>query len=120
MPQTSSDSSPATDRELALVARSVARLRAVIVALVTAMVCGFGLFAATLWLVIKGGPVVGPTLGLLRAYYPGYSVTWGGSFVGLFYGALTGAVLGFTVATLYNALASWRSGRRSSRDRRRR
>lgn len=104
-------SSPATHEELLLVARAVARLRAVIVALVTAMVCGFGLFSATLWLVIKGGEVVGPTLGLLRAYYPGYSVTWGGSFVGFFYGALTGAVLGYTVATLYNALAKWRNGR---------
>ncbi|MDA8019287.1 MAG: hypothetical protein MPN21_17745 [Thermoanaerobaculia bacterium] len=102
---------PVTREELLLVARTVARLRAVIVALVTGMVCGFGLFAATLWLVIKGGKVVGPTLGLLRVYYPGYSVTWGGSFVGLFYGALTGAALGFCVASLYNALARWRGGR---------
>lgn len=101
-------SQPATEKELLLVARTVARLRAVIVALVSGMVSGFGLFAATLWLVIKGGEVVGPTLGLLRAYFPGYSVTWGGSFVGFFYGALTGAVLGYCVATLYNALAKWR------------
>lgn len=103
-------SQPATEEELLLVRRTVARLRAVIVALVSGMVCGFGLFVATLWLVIKGGHVVGPTLGLLRAYFPGYSVTWGGSFVGLFYGALTGAILGFCVATLYNALAKWRNG----------
>lgn len=103
-------SQPATEKELLLVARTVARLRAVLVALVSGMVSGFGLFAATLWLVIKGGEVVGPTLGLLRVYFPGYSVTWGGSFVGFFYGALTGAVLGYCVATLYNALAKWRNG----------
>jgi len=97
------------DHELALISRTLARLRAGIVATVTAMVAGFGLFAATLWLVIKGGPNVGQNLGLLRAYYPGYSVTWSGSFLGLLYGALTGAVLGWSVAWLYNVLASWRA-----------
>ena len=99
----------ADDRELVLVARSVARLRAGIVAVVTGMVGGFGLFLATLWLVVKGGPNVGQNLGLLRAYYPGYTVTWTGSLVGFFYGALTGAVLGWCVAWLYNFLASRRS-----------
>lgn len=101
-----------SDRELLLVARTVARLRAAIVAIVTAMVMGSGLLAATLWLVIKGGPNVGQNLGLLRAYYPGYSVTWGGALLGFVYGALTGAVLGWCVAWLYNLLASWRGGGR--------
>lgn len=100
------------EQELVLVRRTVARLRAGIVAIVTAMVAGFGLFAATLWLVIKGGPNVGQNLGLLRAYYPGYTVTWTGSLVGFIYGALTGAVLGWCVAWLYNILASWRSSGR--------
>lgn len=100
------------DRELQLVTRAIARLRAGIVAIVTGMVCGVGLFAATVWLLIQGGPHVGQNLSLLRAYYPGYSVTWGGSLVGLFYGALTGALLGWCVAWLYNLLASRRpSGR---------
>ena len=99
-----------SDQELILVRRTIARLRAGIVAIVSAMVLGFGLFAATLWLVIKGGPNVGQNLSLLRAYYPGFSVTWAGSLVGLFYGALTGALVGWCVASLYNVLA----GRRSS------
>jgi hypothetical protein len=97
------------DQDLVLIGRTIARLREGIVALVTAMVTGFGLFAATLWLVIKSGPDVGQHLGLLRSYYPGYTVTWIGSLVGLFYGALTGAILGWSVARLYNALAGWRS-----------
>ena len=101
-----------SDQELLLVKRSIARLRAAIVAVVTGMVAGSGLFLATVWLVIKGGPVVGPNLSLIRAYYPGYSVTWTGSLVGFAYGALTGAVLGWCVATLYNFLASRRSGGR--------
>jgi hypothetical protein len=99
----------ANDQELALVARTIARLREGIVAIVSAVLAGFALFAATLWLVIKGGPDVGQHLGLLRAYYPGYSVTWTGSLVGLVYGALTGAVVGWSVASLYNTIASWRS-----------
>lgn len=97
------------DLEHLLVARAIARLRAGVVAIVTGMVGGFALFAATLWLVIKGGPTVGQHLGLLRAYYPGYSVTWTGAVIGFIYGALTGALLGWCVAWLYNSLASWRS-----------
>jgi hypothetical protein len=97
------------DLERLLVARTIARLRAGIVAIVTGMVGGFALFAATLWLVIKGGPTVGQHLGLLRAYYPGYEVTWMGSLIGFAYGAVTGAALGWCVAWLYNSLASWRS-----------
>ena len=100
------------DEQLVLVTRTIARLRAGIVAVVTGMVTGFGLFLATLWLVIKGGENVGQNLGLLRAYFPGYSVTWGGSFVGLFYGALTGAVIGWSIASLYNALSKWRLHRK--------
>jgi hypothetical protein len=100
------------DQDLVLVTRAIARMRAGIAAIVAAMVAGFSLFAATLWLVIKGGPTVGPTLSLLSQYYPGYSVTWTGSLVGLFYGALTGAAIGWCVAWLYNILAAWRSHRR--------
>ena len=100
------------DRELLLVTRTIARIRAGIAAIVSAMIGGFALFAATVWLVLKGGPNVGQNLGLLRAYYPGYSVTWTGSLLGLFYGAVTGAMIGWSVAWLYNILANWRAARR--------
>lgn len=99
------------DRQRALIEHSIARLRIGISAVVTAMVAGLVLFAATLWLVIKGGPNVGQHLGLLRAYYPGYSVTWTGSLLGLLYGGLTGFALGGCVAWLYNVIAAWRTGR---------
>ena len=100
------------DREQVLVARAIARLRAGIVAIVTGMIGGVAMSAATLWLVIKGGPNVGQHLGLLQSYYPGYEVTWTGALVGFVYGALTGAVLGWCVAWLYNVLASRRAGDR--------
>ncbi len=41
------------------------RLNAKIQGLVTGIVAGLGLFIATNWLVLKGGVVVGPHLGLL-------------------------------------------------------
>jgi hypothetical protein len=98
--------------ERLLIERSIARLRVGIAAIVTGMVSGLALFVATLWLVIKGGPNVGQHLGLLQAYYPGYSVTWAGSLLGFVYGALTGAALGWCVAWLYNLLAGWRMNER--------
>jgi hypothetical protein len=97
------------EREQVLVARAVARLRAGIVAIVTGILGGVALWAATMWLVVKGGPNVGQHLSLLRAYYPGYAVTWTGALLGFVYGALTGAILGWCVAWLYNVLASRRS-----------
>ena len=57
-----------------LVARMV-RLNATVHGIVLGLVAGLGLFAATLWLVIKGGPVVGPHLALLGQFFIGYRVT---------------------------------------------
>jgi len=67
---------------------------------------GVGLFIATNILVLKGGDVVGPHLGLLGAYFPGYRVTGLGSVVGLVYGFVVGYAFGRTIAALYNALVS--------------
>jgi protoporphyrinogen oxidase len=61
------------------------------------------LLLATLLLVFKGGDVIGPTLGLLRNYFPGYSVSPVGSLLGLTYGFVSGFVGGWTFAFLRNA-----------------
>jgi hypothetical protein len=95
-------------QELAL-ARAVARLRGGLMATVFGMTCGAALWIATAWLVVRGGPRVGQHLGLLRFYFPGYTVTWGGAFVGFFYGALLGALAGYLLAWIYNRLADWRA-----------
>jgi protoporphyrinogen oxidase len=63
---------------------------------------GFLLMLATLFLVVKGGLVVGPRLGLLGQFYPGYSVTWSGSGFGLLYGVVTGFIVGWSFAYLRN------------------
>jgi hypothetical protein len=73
-------------------------------------VAALGLFVATIWLVVKGGPVVGPHLGLLSAYLPGYSVTWPGAFIGGAYLFFLGYGTGRVIATIYNRIvrSNWR------------
>jgi hypothetical protein len=95
----------ANAREVELIAAAVARLRAGIMALVFAFCGGFGLFLATIWLLLRGGENVGEHLELLSNYFPGYRVSWLGSLLGLIYGALVGAVIGYALAWIYNRLA---------------
>ena len=96
------------EAEWALINEAVARLRASVMAVVFALTSGTGLFVATAWLVIRGGPQVGATLGLLRNYLPGYSVTWPGAFIGFVYAALLGGVVGWVVAFIYNQIVARR------------
>lgn len=60
------------------------------------------LFAATNILVLKGGDDVGQHLGLLSHYFPGYSVTFLGSFIGFLYAFFVGYVLGRVLCLVYN------------------
>jgi hypothetical protein len=86
----------------------VMRLNVAVNGIATGLVLGLGLFAATLFLLIKGGPVVGPHLGLLGQYLPGYDVTLLGSFIGLAWGFVIGFLIGAFVALIYNRIAGWR------------
>jgi hypothetical protein len=90
-----------------LVARLV-RLNATVQGIVTGLVLGLAIFLATIWLVIKGGPVVGPHLALLGQFFIGYRVTFVGSFVGFAWGFGVGFVLGFFVTRLYNWIVDFR------------
>src|SRR5207244_7023028 len=58
------------------------RLNALVYGVVAGLVAGLGLLVATLWLVAKGGTMVGGHLGLLGHYFPGYSVTCAGGSIG--------------------------------------
>jgi len=64
---------------------------------------GSALALATLFLVLKGGVVVGPTLDLLNQFFPGYSVSLTGSLVGLAYGFAAGFIGGWAFALLRNS-----------------
>lgn len=96
-------------RELeAQVLARVLRLNAVAAGLVSGLAAGLLAFLATLWLVVKGGEVVGPHLGLLGHLLPGYRVSLAGSLVGLGWGLGLGFAVGYGVAALYNRLVAWR------------
>ncbi len=91
-----------------LLSTAVARIRISIMAITFGFTGGVGLWLATVWLLLRGGQNVGFHLNLLGHYFPGYSVTWGGSLLGLLYGAVTGAAVGSAVAWMYNRVADWR------------
>ena len=76
--------------------------------MVTGLVGGLVIFVATNWLVLKGGPVVGPHLGLLGQFFIGYRVTFLGSFIGFAYGFVSGFLAGYFVATVYNLVVARR------------
>ena len=79
--------------------------------LVVGTVTALGLFVVTNWLVLKGGPVVGPHLALLGQFFPGYRVTFVGSFIGAAWGFVTGFAAGYFVSALYDRLAVRRTQR---------
>ncbi len=69
------------------------------------LILGLGLFIATNVLILRGGEVVGPHLGLIGVYLPGYSVTFAGSLIGFIYMFVIGYGLGRLIGTIYNAVA---------------
>jgi protoporphyrinogen oxidase len=79
------------------------KLEPVAFGLSVGMAAGLTLFLATLYLVLKGGEVVGPNLGLLDQFFPGYAVTPLGCVLGLAYGFVTGFVFGWGLALVRNA-----------------
>ncbi|MEK7832700.1 MAG: hypothetical protein AAB401_16525 [Acidobacteriota bacterium] len=98
----------AGNKKVEEISREVMRIQTGVLTMVCAVLGGLLLFAMTVWLVIKDGPGAGPHLGLLGNYFPGYSVTWGGSIIGLFYGALTAGVVGWVIGSIYNLVVGLR------------
>jgi len=84
--------------------KSVIRLNGNVLGIVLGIVAGLVIFAATNFLVIKGGETVGPHLALLGNFFIGYSVTFLGSIVGFFYGLLMGYIVGFLIGWIYNSV----------------
>jgi hypothetical protein len=101
--QSSSRAESAAER---LVLETFARLDKTALGIAAGCVGGLAVFAATVVLLLKGGPRIGPTLALLAQFFPGYSVTWPGSVIGALYGFGAGFVLGWMVALLRNAITS--------------
>ena len=66
---------------------------------------GSALFLGTIVLAIRGGVLVGPHLGLLGVFLPGYRVTIGGAFIGFAYAFIIGYAVGGLIGLVYNSLA---------------
>ena len=90
--------------------RAVVRLSGQVLGIVLGVIAALGIFVATNWLVIKGGDVVGPHLGLLSQFFIGYSVTFVGSLIGAAYGFVVGYLTGLIIGWVYNAVVLFRFG----------
>jgi hypothetical protein len=84
----------------------ILRLDAVAQGVTTGIIAGLGVFLATNWLVLKGGPVVGPNLALLSQFFFGYRVTFVGSLLGFVWAFAYGFAAGYLVSRIYNALTA--------------
>jgi hypothetical protein len=90
-----------------IVRAAFARIDILALAIAAGAVGAFVLFLATAWLLLRGAPPgvqVGAHLGLLAHFLPGYSVSWGGSMVGLMYGFLIGFCCSAVVGTFWNLI----------------
>ena len=96
-----------------LVVSRLLHLNAIAYGIVAGLLTGFALFIATIWLVLKGGDVVGPHLGLLGQYFLGYETTPVGSLVGFAYGFLFGFIGAYLGANIYNWIVNHSKGKSS-------
>jgi len=68
------------------------------------LLLGGGLFIATVILVMRGGENPGRHLALLRVFFPGYSVSFVGAFIGAIYAFVIGYGIGRLIGSAYNYL----------------
>jgi protoporphyrinogen oxidase len=85
-----------------VLARTFARMDKLAFATAVGSVSGLLLFIATVWLIMKGGVVVGPNLRLLGHYFIGYTVTVKGAFIAFGYSFIWGFLFGWLLAYLRN------------------
>lgn len=98
-----------------LVLTRLLRLNAKVQGVVTGLVAGLGIFVATNWLILKGGPtgpegdvIVGPHLSLLSQFFIGYRVTFVGGLIGFVYGFVLAFFVGYFTAKIYNLVVDFR------------
>jgi hypothetical protein len=84
------------------------RLNAIVQGLVTGLIAGLAIFAATNWLLITAaeGEIVGPHLSLLGQFFVGYDVSLRGSLIGLAYGFSAGFSIGYLATVIYNHIVA--------------
>jgi len=88
---------------------AVVILNAKVLGLILGIIFGLVIFIATNWIVLKGGPVVGPHLWLLAQFFIGYRVSFFGSIIGFFWGFAVGSLIGTTIGWIYNRIVDLRN-----------
>ncbi len=73
-------------------------------AITCGLIWGFGLFALTWWVIAFDGATGEPTL--IGRLYRGYTISPGGSVIGLLWAFFDGLIGGAIFAWLYNLLAA--------------
>ncbi len=71
----------------------------------SAAIAAAGLFALTMILVVKGAPSgapVGPHLAQLATFFPGFSVSAAGAWIGAAYAGAVGGAFGVALASVWN------------------
>ena len=71
------------------------------------IVCGAGLFLATVLVLIDQPDDTGRVLSLLGQYLVGYEVSWAGAGIGLLGAGIGGFVFGWLLARMINGLIGW-------------
>lgn len=71
------------------------------------IVCGAGLFLATVLVLIDQPGDPGRVLSLLGQYLVGYEVSWAGAGIGLLGAGIGGFVFGWLLARMINGLIGW-------------
>jgi len=85
-----------------IIEKVFARLDPIALGVSIGTVFGIFIFWTTSILLLKGGEVVGPRLGLLAQYFHGFEVSWTGAFIGFFEAGFLGFLLGSSIAFLRN------------------
>ena len=81
--------------------RSLVRFNAQVLGVSVAVLASVGLFVATLVLVLDGGENAGQMLGQLQYFFPGYTVSISGAFIGALWAGAAGYGAGVLFALVY-------------------
>lgn len=87
-----------------IIVQSLAKLDGKALGAAIGLLFGLIIFAATNFLIYKGGDEIGPNLALLGQFFIGYEVSFGGSLIGFVYGLMSGFVVGWLIATIRNLI----------------
>lgn len=87
-----------------IIVQSLAKIDGTALGISIGFLFGLVVFAATNFLIFKGGEEIGPNLALLGQFFVGYEVSFTGSLIGLVYGVIAGFILGWLIAGIRNLI----------------